>query len=163
MASWNMLLTSQIRRCFNSGCSLSCLRQCAPHGLNNGWRWLAQMLNMEPLADITATLLFDFLEVSEVLQAALWSERHRTPASRLLSGWGEFSCWTDWNRSHLVLRRAPPPSSVSLLQVCGHALMKQYQGQFWKLILLLKEEYFPRSAVSGAGFKHSTSLLHIAA
>uniref|UniRef100_A0A7N9AV14 mRNA export factor GLE1 n=1 Tax=Mastacembelus armatus TaxID=205130 RepID=A0A7N9AV14_9TELE len=61
-----------------------------PHGLNHGWRWLAQMLNMEPLADITATLLFDFLEV------------------------------------------------------CGNALMKQYQGQFWKLILLLKEEYFPR-------------------
>uniref|UniRef100_A0A665WS73 mRNA export factor GLE1 n=1 Tax=Echeneis naucrates TaxID=173247 RepID=A0A665WS73_ECHNA len=61
-----------------------------PHGLNHGWRWLAQMLNMEPLADITATLLFDFLEV------------------------------------------------------CGNALMKQYQGQFWKLLLLLKEEYFPR-------------------
>lgn len=34
-----------------------------PHGLNHGWRWLAQMLNMEPLADVTATLLFDFLEV----------------------------------------------------------------------------------------------------
>ncbi|XP_069039420.1 mRNA export factor GLE1 isoform X2 [Lepisosteus oculatus] len=61
-----------------------------PHGLNHGWRWLAQMLNMEPLADVTATLLFDFLEV------------------------------------------------------CGHALMKQYQGQFWKLILLIKEDYFPR-------------------
>uniref|UniRef100_A0A7N6BHP6 mRNA export factor GLE1 n=1 Tax=Anabas testudineus TaxID=64144 RepID=A0A7N6BHP6_ANATE len=64
-----------------------------PHGLNQGWRWLAQMLNMEPLADITATLLFDFLEV------------------------------------------------------CGNALMKQYQGQFWKLILLLKDEYFPRSVL----------------
>lgn len=70
----------------------------APHGLNHGWRWLAQMLNMEPLADITATLLFDFLEV------------------------------------------------------CGNALMKQYQGQFWKLILLLKEEYFPRiEAVTSTG------------
>lgn len=70
----------------------------APHGLNHGWRWLAQMLNMEPLADITATLLFDFLEV------------------------------------------------------CGHALMKQYQGQFWKLILLLKEDYFPRiEAVTSSG------------
>uniref|UniRef100_A0A8C4GQL5 mRNA export factor GLE1 n=1 Tax=Dicentrarchus labrax TaxID=13489 RepID=A0A8C4GQL5_DICLA len=70
----------------------------APHGLNNGWRWLAQMLNMEPLADITATLLFDFLEV------------------------------------------------------CGNALMKQYQGQFWKLILLLKDEYFPRiEAVTSTG------------
>ncbi|XP_036383198.1 nucleoporin GLE1 [Megalops cyprinoides] len=69
-----------------------------PHGLNNGWRWLAQMLNMEPLADVTATLLFDFLEV------------------------------------------------------CGHALMKQYQGQFWKLILLIKEEYFPRiEAVTSTG------------
>lgn len=31
------------------------------------------MLNMEPLADITATLLFDFLEVREVLHAL----RHR--------------------------------------------------------------------------------------
>lgn len=34
-----------------------------PHDLNHAWRWLAQMLNMEPLADVTATLLFDFLEV----------------------------------------------------------------------------------------------------
>uniref|UniRef100_A0AAQ6A1G5 mRNA export factor GLE1 n=1 Tax=Amphiprion ocellaris TaxID=80972 RepID=A0AAQ6A1G5_AMPOC len=73
-------------------------KQVAPHGLNHGWRWLAQMLNMEPLADITATLLFDFLEV------------------------------------------------------CGNALMKQYQIQFWKLILLLKDEYFPRiEAVTSSG------------
>ncbi|KAK1893290.1 Nucleoporin GLE1 [Dissostichus eleginoides] len=71
----------------------------APHGLNHGWRWLAQMLNMEPLADITATLLFDFLEVSL------------------------------WSRSD-----------------------EQYQSQFWKLILLLKEEYFPRiEAVTSSG------------
>ncbi|XP_036434767.1 nucleoporin GLE1 [Colossoma macropomum] len=63
------------------------------HGLNHGWRWLAQMLNMEPLADVTATLLFDFLEV------------------------------------------------------CGNALLKQYQGQFWKLMLLIKDEYFPRIEV----------------
>ncbi|KAF3821038.1 hypothetical protein GH733_011191 [Mirounga leonina] len=61
-----------------------------PHGLNHGWRWLAQILNMEPLSDVTATLLFDFLEV------------------------------------------------------CGNALMKQYQVQFWKMILLIKEDYFPR-------------------
>ncbi|KAM7019157.1 LOW QUALITY PROTEIN: mRNA export factor GLE1 [Tautogolabrus adspersus] len=73
-------------------------KQGAPHGLNNGWRWLAQMLNMEPIADITATLLFDFLEV------------------------------------------------------CGYALVKKYQYQFWKLILLLKEEYFPRiEAVTSTG------------
>ncbi|XP_077334824.1 mRNA export factor GLE1 [Lithobates pipiens] len=61
-----------------------------PHGLNYGWRWLAQMLNLEPVVDITATLLYDFLEV------------------------------------------------------CGNALLKQYQDQFWKLIILLKEELFPR-------------------
>ncbi|XP_078502733.1 mRNA export factor GLE1 isoform X2 [Lissotriton helveticus] len=61
-----------------------------PHGLNHGWQWLAQMLNTEPLVDVTATLLFDFLEV------------------------------------------------------CGNALMKQYQVQFLKLIQLIKEDYFPR-------------------
>eukprot|EP00062_Callorhinchus_milii_P014879 gi/632964515/ref/XP_007898434.1/ PREDICTED: nucleoporin GLE1 [Callorhinchus milii] len=69
-----------------------------PHGLNHGWRWLAQMLNMEPLADITATLLFDFLEV------------------------------------------------------CGYALMKQYQMQFWKKIHLIKDHYFSRiESVTGSG------------
>ncbi|XP_004423589.1 PREDICTED: nucleoporin GLE1 [Ceratotherium simum simum] len=69
-----------------------------PHGLNHGWRWLAQILNMEPLSDVTATLLFDFLEV------------------------------------------------------CGNALMKQYQVQFWKLILLIKEDYFPRiEAITSSG------------
>ncbi|XP_064245513.1 mRNA export factor GLE1-like [Passer domesticus] len=34
-----------------------------PHGLSYGWRWLAQMLNLEPLADLTAMLLLDFLQV----------------------------------------------------------------------------------------------------
>ncbi|KAI5763072.1 GLE1 [Gulo gulo luscus] len=69
-----------------------------PHGLNHGWRWLAQILNMEPLSDVTATLLFDFLEV------------------------------------------------------CGNALMRQYQVQFWKMILLIKEDYFPRiEAITSSG------------
>ncbi|KAM5299676.1 mRNA export factor GLE1 isoform 2-T2 [Ctenodactylus gundi] len=69
-----------------------------PHGLHHGWRWLAQILNMEPLSDVTATLLFDFLEV------------------------------------------------------CGNALMKQYQAQFWKMILLIKEDYLPRiEAVTSSG------------
>ncbi|XP_077707037.1 mRNA export factor GLE1 isoform X2 [Canis aureus] len=69
-----------------------------PHGLSHGWRWLAQILNMEPLSDVTATLLFDFLEV------------------------------------------------------CGNALMKQYQVQFWKMILLIKEDYFPRiEAITSSG------------
>ncbi|KFP30449.1 Nucleoporin GLE1, partial [Colius striatus] len=69
-----------------------------PHGLNYGWRWLAQMLNMEPLADVTATLLFDFLEV------------------------------------------------------CGNALMKQYQVQFWKMMVFIREDYFPRiEAITSSG------------
>uniref|UniRef100_A0A671SBW7 mRNA export factor GLE1 n=1 Tax=Sinocyclocheilus anshuiensis TaxID=1608454 RepID=A0A671SBW7_9TELE len=77
-----------------------------PHGLNHGWRWLAQILNMEPLADITATVLFDFLEV------------------------------------------------------CGNALMRQYRGQFWKLILLIIEEYFPRiEAVTSTGQMGSVTRL----
>ncbi|CAN9512729.1 unnamed protein product [Ophioblennius macclurei] len=80
----------------------------SPHGLNHGWRWLAQMLNMEPLADVSATLLFDFLEV------------------------------------------------------CGSALMKLYQGQFWKLILLLKEEYLPRiEAVTSSGQMGSLNRLKL--
>ncbi|XP_053230042.1 mRNA export factor GLE1 [Podarcis raffonei] len=61
-----------------------------PHGLNQAWRWLAQTLNSEPLADVTATILFDFLEV------------------------------------------------------CGNALVKVYQAQFWKMIILIREEYLPR-------------------
>lgn len=63
-----------------------------PHGLNHAWHWLAQTLNMEPLSDITATLLFDFLEV------------------------------------------------------CGNAMIKQYQDQFWKLLILIKDQYFPMIA-----------------
>ncbi|XP_054980362.1 mRNA export factor GLE1 [Sorex araneus] len=73
-------------------------QEAHPHGLNHGWRWLAQVLNMEPLSDVTATLLFDFLEV------------------------------------------------------CGNALMRQYQLQFWKMILLIKEDYFPRiEAITSSG------------
>lgn len=30
------------------------------------------------------------------------------------------------------------------VQVCGNALLSQYRDQFWKLILLLNEEYIPR-------------------
>lgn len=77
-----------------------------PHGLNHGWRWLAQILNMEPLANVTATVLFDFLEV------------------------------------------------------CGNALMMQYRDQFWKLLLLIKEEYFPRiEAITRSGQMGSVTRL----
>uniref|UniRef100_A0A3Q4MW54 mRNA export factor GLE1 n=1 Tax=Neolamprologus brichardi TaxID=32507 RepID=A0A3Q4MW54_NEOBR len=93
---WIILVTMSLT--FSKMSLFICLFQPVPHGLNHGWRWLAQMLNMEPLADVTATLLFDFLEV------------------------------------------------------CGNALMNQYRSQFWKLILLLKEEYFPRiEAVTSSG------------
>ncbi|NXF38772.1 GLE1 protein, partial [Nyctibius bracteatus] len=75
-----------------------------PHGLSYGWRWLAQMLNMEPLVDVTATLLFDFLEV------------------------------------------------------CGNALMKEYHGQFWKIMLFIREDYFPRiEAITSSGQMGSVS------
>ncbi|KAI5932037.1 Nucleoporin GLE1 [Manis javanica] len=65
-------------------------QEAYPHVLNHGWRWLAKILNMEPLLDVTATLLFDFLEV------------------------------------------------------CGNALMKQNQVQFWEMMLFIKEDYLPR-------------------
>ncbi|KFO85415.1 Nucleoporin GLE1, partial [Buceros rhinoceros silvestris] len=69
-----------------------------PHGLNYGWRWLAQILNIEPLADLTATLLLNFLEV------------------------------------------------------CGKALMKQYDAQFWKILLLIQDDYIPRiEAITSTG------------
>uniref|UniRef100_A0A8C2N167 mRNA export factor GLE1 n=1 Tax=Cricetulus griseus TaxID=10029 RepID=A0A8C2N167_CRIGR len=64
-------------------------QEAHPHGLNHGWSWLAQILNMEPLSDMT---------------------------------------------------------------VCGNALMKQYWVQFWKMILLIKEDYFPRiEAIASSG------------
>lgn len=67
-------------------------------GLHHGWCWLSKVLNMEPLSAVTATLLFDFLEV------------------------------------------------------CGNALMKQYQVQFWKMILLIQEDYLPRiEAITSSG------------
>ena len=35
-----------------------------PHGLDQGWVWLARVLNMEPHPSITAAALGSFLEVS---------------------------------------------------------------------------------------------------
>ncbi|XP_038968961.1 mRNA export factor GLE1-like [Rattus norvegicus] len=73
-------------------------QEAHPHGLQHGWRWLAQVLNLEPLPHVTATLLFDFLEV------------------------------------------------------CGNALVKQYQVQFWKLVLVIREDYLPRiEAITSSG------------
>lgn len=73
-------------------------QEAHPHGLQHGWRWLAQVLNLEPLPHVTATLLFDFLEV------------------------------------------------------CGNALVKQYQVQFWKLVLVIREDYLARiEAITSPG------------
>ncbi|XP_011844037.1 PREDICTED: nucleoporin GLE1 [Mandrillus leucophaeus] len=37
-------------------------------------------------------------------------------------------------------------------EVCGNALMKQYQVQFWKMLILIKEDYFPRiEAITSSG------------
>ncbi|XP_057292176.1 mRNA export factor GLE1-like isoform X2 [Hydractinia symbiolongicarpus] len=35
-----------------------------PHGLQYGWTWFTRMLNLEPRPSVTATILFDFLEVA---------------------------------------------------------------------------------------------------
>jgi nucleoporin GLE1 len=35
-----------------------------PHGLGNIWAWLCAQLNMRPIHDVTATLIFDVLEVA---------------------------------------------------------------------------------------------------
>lgn len=34
-----------------------------PHGLENGWIWLSAFINLEPLPEISATLLLEFLQV----------------------------------------------------------------------------------------------------
>nr|XP_006824334.1 PREDICTED: nucleoporin GLE1-like [Saccoglossus kowalevskii] len=34
-----------------------------PHGLDNGWKWFSRIMNLEPRNDITATLIYDMLQV----------------------------------------------------------------------------------------------------
>ncbi|CAL1268842.1 unnamed protein product [Larinioides sclopetarius] len=40
------------------------VKDAHPHGLAWGWRWLSRILNLEPRPDITATVLYDFLDVT---------------------------------------------------------------------------------------------------
>ena len=35
-----------------------------PHGIENAWRWLTEIMNLDPRPDITATMTFDLLEVT---------------------------------------------------------------------------------------------------
>jgi nucleoporin GLE1 len=51
-----------------------------PLGIANGWKWLALVLNTDPLPGVTATVLFDFLEVAG---HALWKE-YRNQFEKLL-------------------------------------------------------------------------------
>lgn len=37
--------------------------QAHPHGLENGWIWMSNFLNLEPLPEICATLLLEFIQV----------------------------------------------------------------------------------------------------
>ena len=38
------------------------------------------------------------------------------------------------------------------LELCGNALMKQYQVQYWKMMLLIPEDYLPRiEAITSSG------------
>ena len=39
-------------------------QQSHPFGLQNGWRFLASILNLKPRVEITATILYDFLDVT---------------------------------------------------------------------------------------------------
>ncbi len=51
-----------------------------PHGLGNLWTWLASVMNLRPVAEVTATLLLDVLEVAG---NTLWTE-YRSMFKRLL-------------------------------------------------------------------------------
>ena len=35
-----------------------------PFGLENAWLWLSRVMNIQPLPDVTATMVFDLLEVT---------------------------------------------------------------------------------------------------
>ncbi|XP_022106072.1 nucleoporin GLE1-like [Acanthaster planci] len=46
-----------------------------PYGIDHAWKWLARLLNVEPQPDITATMLFDFLEVCGNALTAAYSRQ----------------------------------------------------------------------------------------
>lgn len=81
-------------------------QEAHPHGLNHGWRWLAQILNMEPLSDVTATLLFDFLEVIPLL-----SERRRWLRWSWDTGCSEWDPAQQWSRVLSKTELLPPSFS----------------------------------------------------
>ncbi|XP_072018395.1 mRNA export factor GLE1-like [Amphiura filiformis] len=64
--------------------------QVHPFGPCEGLTWLSRVMNLEPQPDVTATMLYDFLEV------------------------------------------------------CSHTLASTYGGQFFELLEVLWEQYFPK-------------------
>ena len=65
--------------------------QSHPHGVEKGWMFIARLLNLEPQPDITATTLFDFLEVMYIT---------------LLFGLLSVRCWSGW--CERVIKLLPP-------------------------------------------------------
>lgn len=48
-----------------------------PHGLSQGWRWLTATLNLQPCSDITATLLYVFLETGGSMMQNMYRKEFR--------------------------------------------------------------------------------------
>ena len=40
------------------------IRRPHPYGVEHAWIWLTSVMNLDPQPDVTATLVYDFLEVS---------------------------------------------------------------------------------------------------
>lgn len=53
-----------------------------PHGIENGWIWLSNFLNLEPLPEICATLLLEFIQVCG---SELWQTYQRQFLKLLLA------------------------------------------------------------------------------
>jgi len=58
-----------------------------PHGLGHLWRWLASTMNMEPINDVTATLVYDVLEVSGSEMFAKFGTNFRKLLALLADGY----------------------------------------------------------------------------
>ena len=62
-----------------------------------------------------------------------------------------------WHWLAQILNMEPLSDEMStllldFLELCGNALMKQYQVQFWKIMLLIPEDYLPRiEAITSSG------------
>lgn len=46
-----------------------------PHNIENGWTWLCNILNLEPLPDICATFILEFLQICGSTLISLYSKQ----------------------------------------------------------------------------------------